>query len=77
MFVPVMTIVHDYRSRVGFKPHLIRLMVTNLARYFSKWGWVFDRDRGAINRARSPNSTGFATRVLEQGPSPLIAAAPS
>ena len=50
MFVPVMTIVHDYRSRVGFKPHLIRLMVTNLARYFSKWGWVFDRDRGAINR---------------------------
>ncbi len=50
MFVPAMTIVHDYRSRVGFKPHLIRLMVTNLARYFSKWGWVLDRDRAAINR---------------------------
>lgn len=49
MFVPAMTIVHDYRSRVTLKPHLIRLMMTNLARYFTKWGWMVDRDRDAIN----------------------------
>lgn len=49
MFVPAMTIVHDYRSRVSMKPHLIRLMITNLARYFTKWGWLVDRERDAVN----------------------------
>ncbi|WP_375287579.1 glycosyltransferase, partial [Sphingomonas sp.] len=50
MFVPAMTIIHDYRSRVSMKPHLLRLMITNLARYFAKWGWLIDRDRDAVNR---------------------------
>ncbi len=49
MFVPAMTIVHDYRSRTSLKLHLIRLMITNLARYFTKWGWAIDRERDAIN----------------------------
>jgi hypothetical protein len=25
-------------------------MITNLARYFAKWGWLIDRDRDAVNR---------------------------
>ena len=50
MFVPAMTVIHDYRSRVGFKPQLVRLMMVNLARYFSKWGWFFDRERDAVNK---------------------------
>lgn len=54
MFVPAMTILHDYRSRNGFKLRLMVHKIVNLARYFNKWGWFFDHERQQINaRARS------------------------
>lgn len=50
LFVPDVTIVHDYRSQSGFSLRRQRTRFVNLARYFMKWGWIFDRDRRRINR---------------------------
>lgn len=49
MFVPAFTIAHDYRSQSSRSLRLILLKLRNLSRYFTKWGWLFDRDREAIN----------------------------
>jgi GT2 family glycosyltransferase len=67
MFVPAMTIIHDYRSRVGFKPRLVKLMMTNMARYFFKWGWLFDKDRDQINRETIANLGLFRNETYRRG----------
>ena len=49
MFCPEVTVTHEYRSQSrGYKSTLVKAV--NLARYFNKWGWLFDRERAAINR---------------------------
>lgn len=50
LFMPDVTIVHDYRSRTGFSWRRQRVRLVNFARYFGKWGWFFDRDRARINQ---------------------------
>lgn len=51
VFVPGSTITHDLRSRAA--PSLIRhrYKLVNIARYFAKWGWMFDSERKRINQA--------------------------
>lgn len=50
LYYPYVRITHrheasSYKSRKMLMIHLI-----NLARYFNKWGWFFDRERRAINQ---------------------------
>lgn len=46
---PDVQIVHEYRSKRGFSWQILKLQVTNLSRYFNKWGWVFDPERKQVN----------------------------
>lgn len=50
LFVPSVSIIHEYRSEQA--PSLRRTLhkTVNLSRYFNKWGWLFDARRKAINR---------------------------
>ncbi|MGB3470874.1 MAG: glycosyltransferase family 2 protein [Erythrobacter sp.] len=49
MFVPAFTIAHDYRSQSSKSLRLTILKLQNLARYFTKWGWLQDAERDAVN----------------------------
>ncbi len=49
MFVPAVTVFHEYRSQsLGWRSKVSK--VVNLARYFNKWGWFLDPQRAAFNR---------------------------
>lgn len=49
MFFPDVTVTHEYRSQAGgYRRMLVKS--ANMARYFAKWGWLFDREREAVNR---------------------------
>lgn len=49
LYVPDVSITHEYRrfSSRGLKGTWIGIQ--NNARYFNKWGWLFDAERDAIN----------------------------
>ena len=47
---PGVQIIHEYRSRRGFSWQILSLQITNLSRYFNKWGWVLDRERARVNK---------------------------
>ncbi len=50
LFLPGAEIVHGHErgSYKNFKLFWIHLI--NIARYFNKWGWLFDKERKAINK---------------------------
>lgn len=48
VFVPLVTVQHEYRSQAGGFRRLVSKVV-NLSRYFNKWGWWIDRERDALN----------------------------
>lgn len=50
VYYPAATVIHDharasYSSGRAFRVHLV-----NMARYFNKWGWLWDRQRYQFNR---------------------------
>ena len=50
MFWPKVTIVHAHRASSYKDPAMLRIHMTNMIRYFNKWGWLFDRERREWNR---------------------------
>jgi len=50
VYFPGATIVHSH-ARASYKSgRLLFSHIHSLARYFSKWGWLFDRERTRVNR---------------------------
>lgn len=49
LFVPSVSVQHEYRSQTRRSWRLLRYLFVNFARYFSKWGWLFDRERDRMN----------------------------
>lgn len=50
LFVPLVTVVHDYRTQSRRSTRIILYGIRSLTQYFSKWGWIWDRERRAMNR---------------------------
>lgn len=50
LYVPMQSVVHEYRSQS--RPSLRRLSyaAVSLIRYFTKWGWIYDPERDRVNR---------------------------
>ena len=50
LFLPEFEVMHAWEgaSRKSFKMFLIH--ITNMALYFNKWGWIFDRNRKDLNQ---------------------------
>lgn len=49
IFFPQAEIVHDH-ARASYKSwKMLWIHLTNLIKYFNKWGWFFDADRRSIN----------------------------
>lgn len=51
---PGVSVVHDHRAASYHSGRMLRIHITNIIRYFNKWGWLFDADRRLINRRLRP-----------------------
>jgi GT2 family glycosyltransferase len=58
IFFPEASLFHGYAKGSYRDYRLMLLHLESAAKYFNKWGWIFDLDRGRRNRA---------CRVFEQG----------
>ena len=50
MYWPEVTIVHAHRASSYKNKKMLKIHITNMIRYFNKWGWFFDRERSEWNR---------------------------
>jgi len=50
IFYPKVEIVHEYAKESYFNKKLLKYHIQSVIYYFNKWGWVFDKERGKINR---------------------------
>lgn len=51
LYYPSETIVHAHRKASFHSWRMLWVHVTNMFRYFCKWGWFFDGERNAFNKA--------------------------
>ena len=49
LFFPAATIVHDHAQESYKSKKMLWIHLTNLIKYFNKWGWLFDAERKAVN----------------------------
>lgn len=49
LFYPATTIIHDHAQASYKSMKMLWIHLTNLIKYFNKWGWFFDAQRKAIN----------------------------
>jgi GT2 family glycosyltransferase len=50
IFFPGATIVHDHGKESYKTFRALWIHMVNLAKYFNKWGWIFDPERTRVNR---------------------------
>lgn len=50
MFYPKVSIIHEHAAASRRSRKMLRIHLSNMIKYFNKWGWFFDRKRRRINR---------------------------
>ncbi|MFR3329464.1 MAG: glycosyltransferase family 2 protein [Odoribacter splanchnicus] len=50
IFFPEVSIVHAHAAASKTNPRMLRIHMTNMIKYFNKWGWFFDSKRRKINK---------------------------
>lgn len=50
MFVPDVTVVHAHRAASYKSKKMLKIHITNMIKYFNKWGWIFDKERKEWNK---------------------------
>lgn len=50
VYYPYATVVHAHRAASYRNPRMLLIHLANMARYFTKWGWLIDPVRAALNR---------------------------
>lgn len=53
LYYPQWSIVHVHAQASYKNKHMLRIHIQNMCLYFTKWGWVFDREKRAFNRELS------------------------
>ena len=56
LYYPGRRIIHDHRAGSYHSLRLLRIHVVNMIRYFNKWGWFIDPERGRLNRSLTKSS---------------------
>lgn len=51
MFWPGVTIVHAHRAASYKSKKMLKIHMWNMCKYFTKWGWLFDKERSEWNKA--------------------------
>lgn len=50
LYWPEVTISHCHRAGSYHSKKLLAIHLVNMVRYFNKWGWIFDKERRAVNK---------------------------
>lgn len=50
IYYPAASIVHEHAAASRKSLRMLKIHLANMARYFCKWGWLFDRERRLFNR---------------------------
>jgi len=50
MFYPNVSIVHEHGKGSYKSVRLLSIHISNMIKYFNKWGWLFDKERKRVNR---------------------------
>ncbi len=50
MYYPAVTIIHEHAAASRHSGKMLRIHLTNMVKYFNKWGWLFDKQRRQYNR---------------------------
>jgi hypothetical protein len=51
LYFPGSMIVHDHARASYSNGRMLWVHITNLIKYFNKWGWIFDKGRRRLNQA--------------------------
>ena len=62
VFYPDVAITHGYAKGSYTNGTLLGYHVRSAVRYFRKWGWIFDSQRGQLNQKTGPLARGHAAR---------------
>ena len=49
MYWPGVSIIHEHAAASRKSRRMLWIHITNMIRYFNKWGWLFDRERRRVN----------------------------
>ena len=50
IFYPNVSIIHEYAKESYVNKKLLIYHIKSAIYYFNKWGWLFDKERGMINK---------------------------
>lgn len=50
VYYPRISIIHNHRRGSYHNIRLLAVHITNMVRYFNKWGWIIDRERNRENK---------------------------
>lgn len=50
MYIPYTSIIHAHRRASYTSSRMLMIHMYNMAKYFNKWGWIFDRQRWHWNK---------------------------
>ncbi len=50
MYWPAVSIIHEHAAASRKSRRMLWIHITNMAKYFNKWGWLIDPDRRRLNR---------------------------
>lgn len=50
MFYPFTSIVHAHAAASKTSKKMLKIHITNMIKYFNKWGWIFDKQRDEFNK---------------------------
>lgn len=50
IYFPSVSVFHGYESGANKNKRLFKIFVDSAKKYFTKWGWFYDKDRNIINR---------------------------
>lgn len=61
MYWPGTSIIHEHAAESRKSKKMFKIHVTNMIRYFNKWGWLIDPERRSLNRRLLHSITPLAT----------------
>lgn len=50
LYFPEVSIIHAHAAESRKSMRMLLIHIVNMIKYFNKWGWIFDSERGRMNR---------------------------
>ena len=49
LYYPAVSIVHEHQQESRKNYRMLKIHISNMIKYFNKWGWFFDKERRDFN----------------------------